>query len=155
MYYISLAAIKVFMLPTVFRKENSITERLYRILFYLICTLVLFSAVIKIGVVLDTTRIGFGNLKIRLDHLLHAQAYFVLSLYYLAGGWFGLKLFDKHRFPLFFFILFSVGLLAEILQIWVPYRSFSLMDMLSNLVGIGGGYVITLFRLKAEGKMVT
>jgi VanZ family protein len=130
--------------------SDSFAEKVYRISFYFICILVLFTAVIKLGADLDK-KVGLGELKIRLDHLLHAIAYFVFSLYYLAGRRIGLRLFDNQSYPLFFFLLCLLGLLAEILQIWVPYRSFSLMDMLSNLVGIVGGYVITLFRLKAEG----
>ena len=118
-------------------------ERLYRIVFYILCVLVLISAVIKIGGALDK-KIGIGDLKIRLDHLLHALAYFIFSLYYIAGKYFGLKLFKKRTHVFFFFLLFLLGLLAEVLQIWVPYRSFSLMDLLSNLVGIGVGWGVTV-----------
>ena len=40
-------------------------------------------------------------------------------------------------------LLFLLGLLAEGLQIWVPWRSFSLVDLLSNVVGIGVGWGVT------------
>jgi VanZ family protein len=45
-------------------------------------------------------------------------------------------------------LLFFLGLLAEGLQIWVPWRSFSLMDLLSNLAGIGAGWGITVILLR-------
>ena len=105
--------------------------------------MVLVSAVIKIGDALDK-KIGIGDLKVRLDHLLHALAYFIFSLYYIAGKYFGLKLFRKRTHVFFFLLLFLLGLLAEVVQIWVPYRAFSLMDLLSNLVGIGAGWGVTV-----------
>jgi VanZ family protein len=130
-------------LYTLITKESVLFERLYRILFYILCLLVLVSAVIKIGGNLDK-KFGIGDLKIRLDHLLHALAYFIFSLYYIVGKYFGLQLFRKRTHIFFFILLFFLGFLAEVLQIWVPYRSFSLMDMLSNLVGIGIGWGVTV-----------
>lgn len=127
-------------------KNLAIAQKLYRTFFYICCILILVSAVIKIGHVLDK-KVGIGELKIRLDHLLHALAYFIFSLYYIAGQNLGLQLFKRHKYLLFFVILFLLGFLAEILQIWVPYRSFSLLDMLSNLVGIAAGIIVTVFYL--------
>ena len=132
---------------TIIHKRSVSFERLYRILFYILCLLVLFSAVIKIGGNLDK-KIGIGELRVRMDHLLHALAYFIFSMYYIAGRYIGLKLFKKRKHIFFFFVLFVLGLLAEGLQIWIPYRSFSLMDLLSNLVGIGMGYLVTIFSVK-------
>ena len=134
-------------LVTIIHKKSDSFERLYRILFYILCGLVLVSAVIKIGGALDK-KIGIGELKIRMDHLLHALAYFIFSMYYIAGRYFGLNLFKKRKQVFFFVLLFLLGLLAEGLQIWVPWRSFSLMDLLSNLVGIVAGWGITLLLLK-------
>ena len=129
------------------QRNFAAAERYYRILFYILCLLILVSAVIKIGGALDK-KVGIGELKIRLDHLLHALAYFIFSMYYIAGRYFGLKLFERHEHLLFFLIIFVLGFLAEVLQIWVPYRSFSMMDMLANIVGIGIGFGITVLLLK-------
>ena len=120
-------------------------EKLYRVLFYLLCISLLVSSVIKFGGALNKTKIGIGELKFRLDHVLHAIAYFIFSMYYIAGQYFGLRLFKKSNHLFFFFLLFAVGFLAEALQILVPYRSFTLLDLLSNLVGIGAGFVFTVF----------
>ena len=117
-------------------------EKSYRILFYILCVLVLVFAVIKIGGALDK-KVGIGELKVRLDHLLHGLAYFIFSMYYIFGRFLGLRLFRKSTHVSFFILLFLLGLLAEGLQIWVPWRSFSLVDLLSNLVGIGVGWGVT------------
>jgi VanZ family protein len=119
-------------------------ERLYKILFYTLCLVLLVSSVIKFGGALNKTKIGIGELKFRLDHVLHAIAYFTFSMYYITGQYFGLKLFKKRNRLFFFLLLFSVGFLAEALQIWVPYRSFTLLDLLSNLVGIVAGWGVTV-----------
>ena len=132
---------------TIIHKRSVSYERLYRILFYILCLLVLVSAVIKIGGNMDK-KFGIGELKIRLDHLLHTLAYFIFSLYYITGRCLGLKLFKRRTHLFFFFLLFMLGLLAEGLQIWIPYRSFSLMDMLSNLVGILAGWGVTDYVLR-------
>jgi hypothetical protein len=140
-------------LQSFIQKESTTIERIYRILFYILCISLLVSAVIKIGGVLNK-RIGIGELKFRMDHILHALAYFLFSMYYLSGQYFGLRLFKKGSHIFFFIIIFLVGFLAETLQIWVTYRSFSLMDLLSNLVGIISGYVVTeyILRQKAIGR---
>ena len=117
-------------------------------LFYFLCLSLLVSSVIKFGGALNRTKIGIGEIKFRLDHVLHAVAYFLFSLYYICGQYFGLKLFKNRKHVFFFLVLFSVGLLAEVIQIWVPYRSFTLLDLLSNLVGIGLGLGVTLLLLK-------
>ena len=140
-------------LLTIIHKKSDFIERLYRIVFYILCVLVLVSAVIKIGSALDK-KVGIGDLKVRLDHLLHALAYFIFSMYYIAGKYFGLKLFRKRTHVFFFILLFLLGLLAEVLQIWVPYRAFSLLDMLSNLVGIGAGWGVTAYTLRKEERIV-
>jgi VanZ family protein len=126
-------------------------EGVYRLGFYLICFILLVTAVMKFGGALNKTKVGLGEVRIRLDHLFHAIAYFIFSLYHLAGRKFGFELFKKYSFPLFFISVFLVGLLSEIIQIWVPYRTFSLMDMMSNLVGIGLGYVVTIVFLRRDG----
>jgi len=133
---------------TIIREHHAKSERIYRILFYTICLMLLVTAVMKFGGAMNRTKVGIGDLKVRLDHFLHAMAYFLFSLYYITGKYFGLDLFRSRKHITFFLILFAVGFLAEVMQIWVPYRSYSLMDMLSNLVGIGMGYIVTLFLIK-------
>ena len=95
-------------LSTIIQKNSDIFERLYRILFYILCVLVLISAVIKIGGALDK-KVGIGELKVRLDHLLHGLAYFIFSMYYIFGRFLGLRLFRKRTHVFFFLIIISAG----------------------------------------------
>jgi VanZ family protein len=139
---------------TLIHNRSDSVERVYRILFYLICISLLITSVIKFGGALNRTKIGIGEIKFRLDHVLHALAYFIFSMYYSVGDYFGLKLFNRKRYVFFFFLLFAVGFLAEVLQIWIPYRSFSLLDLLSNLIGIVAGWGVTAFALRKEKHVV-
>jgi len=41
-----------------------------------------------------------------------------------------------------YFVVVLVATLLEVAQLWVPKRSFSLVDMCSNLLGITLGYVV-------------
>jgi VanZ family protein len=139
----------------IFVQNNFVTfERLYKVLFYFLCISLLVSSLIKFGGALNKTKIGIGELKFRLDHVLHAIAYFIFSMYYITGHYFGLKLFKKRNHLFFFLLLFGVGFLAEAIQIWVPYRSFTLLDLLSNLVGIGAGWGVTLYALRKDKSVV-
>ena len=128
--------------------KAGIFGRYYRFFFYLICFSLLVTAVVKFGGALNKTEIGVRSLKVRLDHFLHALAYFLFSFYFIAGRCMGLCLFRKHEMLYFFLVLFITGFFAEVIQIWVPYRSFSLLDLLSNLTGIALGYLLTGLILK-------
>jgi VanZ family protein len=132
----------------IFSERFNSIEKLYRILFYLLCITLLVSSFIKFGGALNRTKIGVGDLKVRLDHFLHALAYLIFSMYYYAGKLLGLNLFKNRTHLFFFLVLFVVGFLAETIQIWVPYRSFTFLDLLSNLVGISLGYVVTTILIR-------
>lgn len=137
---------------SIFQVKTVTVEKLYRIVFYLICTFLLVSSLIKVGGALNRTKIEIGEIKLRMDYLLHAVAYFIFSLYYIAGKYFGLKLFKRRRHGSFFLIIFLLGFLAETLQIWIPSRSFNVMDLLSNLTGIALGLSVTVIILRQKGK---
>lgn len=65
------------------------------------------------------------------DKLSHALAFFVLS--FLADYAFpGTRFFPFKILP-----LFAYGVLIECIQYFLPYRDFSLLDMLGDAVGIG------------------
>lgn len=48
----------------------------------------------------------------------------------------------KNPFTIGVFYAFSVGLTIEIIQIFIPYRSFELLDVASNSLGILVGTLI-------------
>jgi VanZ family protein len=135
-------------LSTIFDKRHDSVEKFYRIFFYVLCISLLITSAIKVGGEFNRIKVGIGEVKFRLDHLLHSLVYFAFSIYYLAGQYLGLRLFEKRTHVFFFSLIFMLGFLAEVLQIWVPSRSFSMMDLLANLIGIIGGLIVTLIALR-------
>lgn len=72
----------------------------------------------------------------QLDMLMHSGYYFLFTL--LLGFLYGKKI---NSF-LFFGVLFTFSLLLELIQAWVPKRSVTVLDVLSNVVGIIFGIVL-------------
>ncbi len=75
---------------------------------------------------------GFGT-----GFWLHLIGYFIAgALYYLAFG-------NKRQKVILitFFALFLLGVLFEIVQIYVPHRRFSPKDIAANGLGLAGFYV--------------
>jgi VanZ family protein len=121
--------------------ENEAIKLFYRIIFWSGYGLILLTSLLKIGGNLDKVHINLGAFELRLDHLLHIAVYFVLTMYYTTGQYFGLVLFKKHAMLKFFFLLILLGTITVFVQIWVPYRAFSLADWTSNMAGILVGYL--------------
>jgi hypothetical protein len=80
-----------------------------------------------------------------LDMFFHSSYYFVITVFLC---W----LFLKHMKPiLFYFTLLSFSFLLEVIQLWIPDRTFTLLDITSNIIGITSGFF--LYRLfKADLK---
>lgn len=75
----------------------------------------------------------------QLDMLIHSGYYFLLTLllrYFV---------FRQTNILLFAGILFFFSLVLEVLQAWIPKRSLTLLDMLSNFIGIIFGVVLFRF----------
>ena len=69
------------------------------------------------------------------DKVAHAMAFLLLAL--LAD-----VSFPEPRFRLrIFCALAAYGMLIECIQFFLPYRSFSLLDFLADLLGIGAYYI--------------
>jgi len=66
------------------------------------------------------------------DKIAHALIYFFLA--FLAVNTFRYKRIDRPKIYSFFYA-FSLGLFAEIVQYFLPYRSFELWDILANFLG--------------------
>ena len=79
---------------------------------------------------------------------LHLLAYFFLTILFF---WSFSKRLQK-GLNLAFLFAFSYGFLLETAQIWVPGRTFSLQDILANLVasGMGGFFLWASARVKIE-----
>lgn len=82
------------------------------------------------------------NYHWQLDVLYHSGYYFVLTL----ALRFLLK--KPHNNFLFLGLLLLGATVLELLQIWVPHRAFSIMDMVSNGIGIVVGGVVHKILLK-------
>jgi VanZ family protein len=121
--------------------ENETIQLFYRLIFWSGYGLILLTSLLKIGGNLSKVHINLGAFEFRLDHLLHLAVYFILTMYYTTGQYFGLVLFKTHTMLKFFFLLILLGTITEFVQIWVPYRAFSLADWASNMAGILVGYL--------------
>lgn len=75
----------------------------------------------------------------QLDMLLHSGYYLLFTL--LVGFLYGKKI---NSF-LFFSLLFTFSLLLELIQNWIPKRSLTLLDVVSNAIGVIFGIVLFEF----------
>jgi hypothetical protein len=60
-------------------------KKLYKLLFWSGYAATLLIAFVPLAWELDKIKIGPGTFKIRLDHLIHLTAYFLICMYFLAG----------------------------------------------------------------------
>jgi len=78
-------------------------------------------------------------ISFRADHILHA-------LVFIPWAFFCIRL-KKNLLPWFVWgILYAIG--AESIQYLLPYRSFNISDMLSNMIGVVVGFVVFVPLLK-------
>jgi len=95
----------------------------------IVCRIALAAAVTGI-LILATTPLEYPVVSGFNDKLNHIFAFFVLSL--LADFSFP----ENKFFPAIFLLLMSYGLGIEIIQHFLPYRMFSLLDVTADAVGI-------------------
>ena len=107
---------------------------------YLATTLVAF---LPIAGNLSKTRVNV-LFEIRLDHLLHFGAYLLICIYYLAGKILGYRLFKTKSLLKFIIAVLILAVVTEVVQLWVPARSFNPFDLVANVVGVVFGMVTIL-----------
>lgn len=117
-------------------------QKLYKSVFWLGYLTVLITAFIPVVGSFNRVHIGHGLFKIRLDHLLHVAAYFLICMYYLFGQRKGLILFKKHSLYKFILLILLLATVTEVVQLWVPARAFNPFDLLANVVGLMIGVMI-------------
>ena len=119
-------------------------QTLYRAVFWAGYLAVLITTFLPVAGELNRIKIGPDALKIRLDHLLHFSAYFLICMYYLAGQCKGVSLFNRQSLFKFFFLVLLLAVVTEVVQLWVPARSFNVFDLVSNVAGVvvGTGMVV-------------
>jgi VanZ family protein len=114
-------------------------QRLYKYIFWTGYLAVLVATFLPIAGNIDKIRLGRGVFKIRLDYFLHFFVYFLICAYYLAGQLKGLKLFNSKSLIKFILVILLLASVTEVVQLWVPERTFNMFDLLSNMVGVGIG----------------
>ena len=121
-----------------------VLQRIYRYIFWIGYLLVLVTAFIPLAGSLDNIKLGQDAFQIRLDHLLHFTAYFMICLYYLAGQAKGLSLFTENSLKKFVLLILLLATTTELVQLLVPNRAFNLFDMAANVLGMIVGVFITI-----------
>jgi len=130
-----------------------VQQRLYRSIFWIGYFAVLITTFIPVAGELNKINIGPEAFHIRLDHLLHLVVYFMICIYYLFGIRNGFALFGKNSFLKFILLVLFLGIVTEVVQLWVPERAFNVFDMISNVAGVGMG-AVAITRVKRR-KSVT
>lgn len=133
--------------------NTRIKQSVYRSVFWLGYAGVLIAAFVPLTVELHKITINIVSFEFHFDQVLHTVVYMMICLYFLAGEYLGLKLFEDNSFKKFLMVIIVLAVVTEVVQLAVPYRAFNLFDMAANLVGIGlgGGVIWIVKRLKAEG----
>jgi VanZ family protein len=116
----------------------------YRLIFWTGYIAVLITTVLPFTGALNRTRLGPEAFSIRLDHLLHFIAYFLICIYYLFGQLKGYRLFRQNSLIKFFFAVLFLAVVTELVQLWVPVRAFNLFDLVANVAGMIVGTVVIM-----------
>jgi VanZ family protein len=125
-----------------------INQRFYKLLFWIGYFAVLITAFLALPWQLDKIKVGTLDFHIRLDHLLHLLVYFIICMYFFAGQRYGLVLFRSHALGIFLFFIILLATVTEVVQLWVPSRSFNPMDWVSNVSGVIIGLIVMYFLRK-------
>ncbi|MBN1134900.1 MAG: VanZ family protein, partial [Methanosarcinaceae archaeon] len=121
------------------QKRITLYQKLYKSIFWFGYTAALLVAFLPIAGDLSKTKVHTFLFEIRLDHLLHFGAYLLICLFYLAGIKLGYRLFNTRSFLKFIFAVLLLATITELVQLWVPARSFNPFDLLANVAGVAAG----------------
>lgn len=101
---------------------------------------------------INNTSLSFEKIiiaNIRLDHLLHMFIFFPFAFliriikgenYFVSGK----------RIFLWITIGVSIAILAELIQLFIPNKSFTISDLIFNVIGIAMGLLIFLIKPHAK-----
>jgi len=108
--------------------------------------LVLAVTFIRLRFSFGKIQIGHESFQLKTDYLLHFAVYMMICLYFLLGQIAGFSLFRKHSFLKFVVLIILLATITEVVQIWVPARSFNKFDLISNVSGFLTGILIIHIR---------
>ncbi len=114
-------------------------QKIFRCIFWAGYLAVLITTFLPVKGELNKINIGPDAFHIRLDHLLHLLVYLLICMYYLFGVLKGFTLFARNSLRNFFLVILLLATITEVVQIWVPERTFNMLDLLSNVAGLGLG----------------
>ena len=85
----------------------------------------------------ETNRGLSGNkiFQFRMDYVVHSLTFLVFAWIWVLGKIKNVCWFESYEVLKFGVILFVAAMGIELLQIFVPYRTFNPMDMMANLFG--------------------
>jgi VanZ family protein len=72
-------------------------------------------------------------------------------MYFLFGQRKGITLFEKNSIQKFIVLILLLATVTEIVQLWVPERTFNVFDLASNLAGLGIGVGVIVLAQRRNG----
>lgn len=123
-------------------KNRVIWNRVYRAVFWIGYLAVFSVTFIKLGGDLHKKTIKIITYKFHFDQVLHSFVYILIMLYYLFGQYSGFNLFKNKSFIKYLTLILFLATITEFIQLFVPYRSFNVFDMVANFVGILAGVMV-------------
>lgn len=72
-------------------------------------------------------------------------------MYYLFGISKGITLFDRNSLSKFLLPTLLLATVTEVIQLWVPERAFNVFDLISNVAGVGLGFVVIKMVQRGKG----
>jgi len=112
------------------------TGTIYKAFFIIILLLIITASLINYSAFFNTGALTEGSAGL----IYHFIMYSIVAIL----SWMA---FNKSRTLIIFIIgisLFILGLCLEIVQIYLPYRSFNPMDLAANTVGLSFGYCLVI-----------
>jgi len=127
--------------------------KLYKPVFWTGYVFVLLSSGFALPWKLDRFHLGMWSVDIRLDHLLHFGAYFLVALYFGVGSRLGFVLFKKRPVWQFIGWVLLLASVTEVVQLFVPTRAFNPVDWLANVTGLAAGLAATHIGTRQKGQV--
>lgn len=114
---------------------------------YIIFAIIWFAVIVILSVIPDDTpnTVNLIKFEIRLDYLLHFLIYLPLGFALMKWSYLNKK---KYYFLCFISLFLFMGIIPEIVQLFIPYRTFNPYDLLFNLAGVLSGIIVVLILSK-------
>lgn len=114
-------------------------KKYFGLVFWLYIVVILIVTVIPWS---TSEKVGVGGFKFRIDYILHLGAYFGLAFLFIL--WQINDLVNKHFLGILLTLFICVGFAygTEIIQLFVPGRTYNINDFIANSAGITMAYLL-------------